>query len=114
MTNEDIESRLRGLAAKSPPPELRERVLRRARESLSSHRHQRRPLLLKVALACAILLLTLIDVSVERIQGARIAKLTGGPILVAGSAQPAQSVSLAALHARRLAWAGLLEGAGLP
>ena len=114
MRNEDIESILCPLKTKSPPPELRDRILRGAMERLAFRRERRRAFLPKLALACSILLLMLADISIEGIQGARIARLTGGAAVVArGSAQPVP-VSLAAMYARRMAYASFLEGTGLP
>jgi hypothetical protein len=113
MRDEDIESRLRALTPKAPPPELRDRVLRRAADRLASRRRHRRAFLPKLVLACAVLMLVLLDVSVARIQDGRIASLTGAPALASRSDATA-AFSLAALRERRLASIGLLEGTGLP
>lgn len=91
MTDEDreLEDRLRSLPTAGPPAALRERILTGA-----TSRTPRRPAWrLRLALALGLLGLLALDIGVQQVQSARIARLTGGdrPVAV-GPASTADSL----------------------
>jgi hypothetical protein len=105
MKHEDyeVEERLRSLPTAGPPPALRERVLRAAAQS------PRKSTTWKLGLAYALCLLALLalDIGIDRVQSARLARLVDGRQAITA---PAPGSALAYFRERRAMLLAMAEG----
>jgi hypothetical protein len=83
MEHDDLERRLRRFRAKEPPAAVRDGLLSRAQDEVAARRSGGRGAgRLRLAVAAAVMLAVATDFAANHVTDARIAALSGGPVIV--------------------------------
>ncbi len=104
--NRELEERLRALPTAGPPAALKEEILRRAAQTARPRRKT------GLAFALCILGLLVLDIGVDKVQSARIARLTGRDQPVIASAN--DKTLMVALLQQRMTLESLSPAEELP